>query len=476
MLVCGASFAGLAVARELAGSGADVLLIDRYEIGERATSACAAPLPWLEAMGLTGAIRQELPCMGFHTPHGSVRYRLPWSWAAFDYAELCRLLFEQCDARFEIAKVTGRRGQAVATDRGELSAPLVVDALGWRRVLAGEASRGSAYQPPDAPLSRGLEVHPHGAGADLDVWIERSLVRHGYGWSVPAGEEQRVGVGSYEPRDHVREPTVDLARRLDRPAVRYQGNWFPHRLRPAAQDGVFFVGDSAGHCFPLSGEGIRTAFYFGIACGRELHSVLRGERSREQALERYSALQRVTRARLRAGPAPAVADPAAAAATADGRAAGVRPRPVGRACLRVVPGAGRAELCGGADRPGRGGLGRDALAHAQPLAAVATHVVDQRDEGLALRGERVLDPGRHLGVGLARDDSLLLERPQPQRQRARADAGERPLELAETATPLCEIADHQDRPLATDDVRGGTDGACGIGHAADFIARLQNMK
>jgi menaquinone-9 beta-reductase len=29
VLVCGASFAGLAVARELAGSGADVLLVDR---------------------------------------------------------------------------------------------------------------------------------------------------------------------------------------------------------------------------------------------------------------------------------------------------------------------------------------------------------------------------------------------------------------------------------------------------------------
>jgi menaquinone-9 beta-reductase len=296
VLVCGASFAGLAVARELAGSGADVLLVDRYEIGERATSACAAPLPWLEAMGVTGAVRQELPCMGFHTPHGSVRYRLPWSWASFDYAKLCQLLFEQCDARFEIATVSGRRGELVATDRGELSAPLVVDALGWRRVLAGQASRkhparpgATAYQPPGAPLSRGLEVHPDGGGADLDVWIERSLVRYGYGWSVPAGSEQRVGVGSYEPRHHVREPTVDLARRLDRPAVRYQGNWFPHRLRRAAQDGVFFVGDSAGHCFPLSGEGIRTAFYFGIACGRELRGVLSGERTREQALRRYAA-------------------------------------------------------------------------------------------------------------------------------------------------------------------------------------------
>ena len=284
VLVCGASFAGLAVARELAGTGADVLVVDRYEIGERATSACAAPRPWLEAMGVAEAIRQEIPHMSFHTPHGSARYRLPWSWAAFDYRKLCRLLHAQCDARFEIATVRGRDDRGVSTDRGCLRAPLVVDALGWRRVLAG-----SPNQPPEAPLSRGLEVHPDGGGVDLDVWIDRSLVRHGYGWSVPAGGEQRVGVGSYEPRDHVRAPTVALAERLERDAVRYQGNWFPHRLRRAAEGGVFFVGDSAGHCFPLSGEGIRTAFYFGIACGRELRGVLARERGIEEALRRYAA-------------------------------------------------------------------------------------------------------------------------------------------------------------------------------------------
>ena len=134
-------------------------------------------------------------------------------------------------------------------------------------------------QPPEAPISRGLEVHPdaRGGDTDLDVWIDRSLIRRGYAWSVPAGGEQRVGVGSYEPRDHVKEPTREIAGRLGVPPVRYQGNWFPHALRPAAEDGVFFVGDSAGHCFPLSGEGIRTAFYFGIACGRELRRVLAGE-------------------------------------------------------------------------------------------------------------------------------------------------------------------------------------------------------
>ncbi len=283
VLICGASFAGLAVARELAGSGADVLVVDRYEIGERQTSACAAPTPWLHAMGVEGSIRQEIPCMGFHTPRGSVRYRLPWSWSSFDYRELCHRLWGQCDARFEIAKVEGRAPGGVLTDRGTLAAPLVVDALGWRRVLGAPG-----HQPPESPLSRGLEVHPDGGGADLEVFIDRSLVRRGYCWSVPAGGEQRVGAGSYEPRDHVRDPTVALAGRLGVPAVRYQGNWFPHRLRPATEDGVFFVGDSAGHCFPLSGEGIRTAFYFGIACGRELRAVLAEGRARDEALRRYA--------------------------------------------------------------------------------------------------------------------------------------------------------------------------------------------
>src|SRR3954452_18567405 len=153
VLVCGASFAGLAVARELAGSGADVLVVDRYEIGERATSACAAPTVWLRAMGVERSIRQEIPCMTFHTPHGSARYRLPWSWSSFDYRELCHALWEQCDARLEIAKVEGRSGHTVHTDRGDITAPLIVDALGWRRILGP----GENVQPPDALISRGLE-------------------------------------------------------------------------------------------------------------------------------------------------------------------------------------------------------------------------------------------------------------------------------------------------------------------------------
>ncbi|HWA53506.1 MAG TPA: NAD(P)/FAD-dependent oxidoreductase [Solirubrobacterales bacterium] len=292
VLICGASFAGLAVARELAGAGADVLIVDRYEIGERQTSACGIPTLWMEELGLMDAERQRFDSLLMHTPHGDSRFRLPFTFSTFDYRELCALLWEQCDARFETAKVNGRARPgdgdgaiAIDTDRGTITAPLVVDALGWRRALAS----GDGYQPPDAPLSRGLEVHPHGKGEDLEIWIDRRYVPAGYGWSFPARDELRIGVGSFDPRFHVRETTELLAEDLGSERVRYQGNWIPHKLRKGTEGGIFFAGDSAGHCLPLSAEGIRTALYFGIALGRELRGVIEGWQDREAAAARYAA-------------------------------------------------------------------------------------------------------------------------------------------------------------------------------------------
>src|SRR5947209_9051022 len=138
VLVCGASFAGLAVARELAGSRARVLVLDRYHIGERQTSACAMPTVWLQAMELMGSLRQTFDELVVHTPYRTSRWPLPWSFSTFDYRELCALLWAQAgggkELEFETATATGRSGNTVHTDRGELRAPLVVDALGWRRV------------------------------------------------------------------------------------------------------------------------------------------------------------------------------------------------------------------------------------------------------------------------------------------------------------------------------------------------------
>jgi flavin-dependent dehydrogenase len=291
VVICGASFAGLAAARELSGSGADVLLVDRYEIGERATSACGIPTDWLRELGMIEIELQRFGELVVNTPGGTTVLDLPYTFSTFNYDEMCRALWRDCEASFEIATVTGRGAEeggeiTVETDRGRFRAPLVVDAAGWQRIL-GERD---GYQPPAGALTRALEVHPRATGEDLEVWVDRRYARAGYGWCFPAGEELRIGACSYRPRNHVREGTDGLAADLGREKVRYQGNWIPHRMRPAAEGNVVFAGDSAGQCLPLTAEGIRTALYYGIAAGREMRAVFEGRQSRDRAIANYVRL------------------------------------------------------------------------------------------------------------------------------------------------------------------------------------------
>jgi flavin-dependent dehydrogenase len=291
VVICGASFGGLAVARELTGSGARVLVLDRYEIGERPTSACGIPTDWLRELDMIEVELQRFGELVVNTPGKVTVLDLPYTFSTFNYDEMCEALWRQCDAKFEIATVEGRSAGedgeiTVETDRGSVSAPLVVDALGWRRILAGD----NGFQPTDAPLTRALEVHPPGNSGDLEVWVDRRYVRAGYGWCFPAGEELRIGTCSYDPRPPVREGTDVLASDLTGDRVRYQGNWIPHELRRPTEAEVFFVGDSAGQCLPLTAEGIRPALYYGLAVGRELRAVYEGRRTRAQAAANYERL------------------------------------------------------------------------------------------------------------------------------------------------------------------------------------------
>src|SRR4051794_23244386 len=118
-----------------------------------------------------------------------------------------------------------------------------------------------------------------------------------------------------------------------------------------------------------------------------------------------------------------------------------------------------APATGVAARDGSGGDGRPgALGRQQPLAPVRPHVLDERNQGSALFGERVLDSRRHLRVGAALHDAVVLERAKPKREGAWTDAVERALELTEPLTSLGQIADQKECPLAGDDLRTASDG------------------
>ena len=281
-IVVGASFGGLAAARALAGSGR-VLLIDRQPIGAGQTSACAAPLPLLEWFGGSDAVEQLHGVAVFHLPDGSTRdMPFPYPFATFDYGRLCELLFMGTDATFLQATARGMAGEnTVATSRGNHSARVVIDASGWRAVLTPEAR--------PARRSVGVELRLAGTAEGLHFWVHHQAMRNGYAWDFPAGGHRRVGLLTYGTSGRLRQRLEWFLGEQTETAGLHGGS-LPARLQAPVAELVFRVGDAAGQCLPLSGEGIRPAMVFGHVAGRLCVEVLTGRMEHADALARYSAL------------------------------------------------------------------------------------------------------------------------------------------------------------------------------------------
>src|SRR6185312_8779460 len=116
------------------------------------------------------------------------------------------------------------------------------------------------------------------------------------------------------------------------------------------------------------------------------------------------------------------------------------------------------------DRDGEGALpparsARRLAAVDDPLVAEAAHLIDDRQERLALLGQLVLDARRRLGVAAADDDPRVLERSKALGERSRADALAGVLELREAARAFREIVDEHGRPLRAEDLSAGGDRA-----------------
>lgn len=279
-IVVGASFAGLAVARELRG---EVLLLDRNEVGAVQTSACGTPLWVPEALGVAASVLQVHDRLVIRTPTRTVRYDLSAvPFCTFDYRAFCEGLLAQCRVRFLRTSVSGIQDGAVVTGEGRFTAPVIVDCSGWRRALTG----GEAGEPA-RHHSFGLETRTSLQDEGLTFLLDRRLIPQGLGWIFPVGSGSLIGLGSYAGRSKLKPALERLLRDQGTAAGSYHGTYFPNRLLRPTTGGVFAVGDAAGQCLPLTAEGIRPALYFGGECGRIVQRVLDGALPLEAGLEIY---------------------------------------------------------------------------------------------------------------------------------------------------------------------------------------------
>jgi len=284
VIIAGGSFAGLAAAAQLRGKR--VLLVEPHAIGAVQTSACGTLLAVLEATGTMDSLLQVHNRFVLHLRHRTLEFPVPYPFCTFDYRTFCSRLLVQSDAEILHASGLGHRGHEVFTTRGSFDAEILIDATGWRAALATNSRQQAEHH---SGKSFGLETTIPVAEDGLHFYYEpRSLRPLTVVWLFPSGARSRLGFGSYLGQTQLNEVLANFTRNEFglSPDGRH-GGYFPYRRRPATTDHVFRVGDAAGQCIPLTGEGIRPASYFGAAAGRLARRVLDGELREPDALREY---------------------------------------------------------------------------------------------------------------------------------------------------------------------------------------------
>ena len=182
------------------------------------------------------------------------------------------------------------------TTKGSFEAPIIIEAAGWRT----SAPKGRAARRARAPRkSFGVEARQPYRGDGLHFYVGPSNGGRRFYWIFPAGDHVRAGLATYTGDSALSQDLVDFLERHDLGEPGHQhGGFFTSRMIDPIRDGMFVVGDAAGQCLPVSGEGIRPALVFGQLAGRLAERVRVGELTLDQALSRYRGLRPVAPARL----------------------------------------------------------------------------------------------------------------------------------------------------------------------------------
>lgn len=296
VIVVGAGPGGATAARELAGQGARVLLLEasrlpRYKPCAGGITAKAAALlddDFREVV--QGIMRHAVFSHGFRHEVRASRCE-PYAYTVmrdrFDMY-LVRKAVEAGAVLHEGERVeraeTGPSGVEVVTDRGKYCGDYVVGADGARsRVarslgLCGSLVRGMAVEAV-------LNVLPREEARFKETaYIDYGCIKSGYGWIFPKNGRLSVGIGTF------------AAGRLSLRGLfnRYLGHYFPslppnsfrlagHELplggwrQQLVRERALLVGDAAGLADPFTGEGIYYALRSGILAARAIAGSLSGK-------------------------------------------------------------------------------------------------------------------------------------------------------------------------------------------------------
>ncbi len=302
VLVVGAGPAGSTAAREIAGRGLEVLLLDRARFPRDKPCGGAVTLRGAELLpfDLSPVVEQEIT--GAHLRLRDGRDTIHDFDAPLAYLTQRSRLDQFLVERAREAGVEFRDGPSAGLVRrvtrlpdgshevaagGDLHrARGLVAADGANGMVAG--SLGFEQVRENAVALEAILPCPEGVPAWLRgrVALQLGGMPGGYGWLFPKGDHINVGVGGWRSVVGKRlRPSLDRLCRaygIDPGAlVAMRGHHLP-MLRPGAPltaGGAALVGDAAGLVDPLSGEGICHAIASGIAVAPAMEDYLAGSLS-----------------------------------------------------------------------------------------------------------------------------------------------------------------------------------------------------
>lgn len=285
VIIAGAGFAGLAVASQLK---ANVLLLDRYDLGTHQISACGTLVKTMQKIYCEKAILQTFDSIALHTRDRKIDIPLKDSFCTIDYKKFCQLFYAQSHAELKKASVQNVENHVIKTDIGEFESDIIIDATGWQATLASSLKKDYV---DSHKLSCGLETEiDYMTDNQLHFFLNAELYKNGVAWLFPAGNKARFGVASYEPDSALCAKLYDFVEKQYQLKVgSIHGGCFCYCCKTPVVEDLFVVGCASGQTLPLTGEGIRRSIEFGLYCGDLIQKILDGELTKQEALKQFKS-------------------------------------------------------------------------------------------------------------------------------------------------------------------------------------------